>query len=134
MKKGFTLIELLAVIIILAILMVIAVPSVLNTLNTAKLNTFKTQAQSIWKAAEQKYIIDSMTGVQKSCYDLTNPLDLASISSTTSYKVTLGTDGKATSITVQDTAQKFKATGTTVDGITATSDDTLTSSTAALAC
>ena len=127
MKKGFTLIELLAVIIILAILMVVAVPNVLSTLNDAKKKTFVTQAQSIWKAAEQKFIIDSLTGAQKACYDLSNPLDLGSVSSSISYVVEVDEQtGKVTSIQVKDTTQNFYADGTTTNGITveATTDDT----------
>lgn len=130
MKKGFTLIELLAVIIILAILMVVAVPNVLSTLNDAKEKTFKTQAQSIWKAAEQKFIIDSLTGVQQECYDLSTPLDLGSVSDSISYVVEMDFQtGKVTSINVLDTTQNFKASGTTPDGLAVsveTSDAELT--------
>lgn len=117
MKKGFTLIELLAVIIILAILMVVAVPNILSSLNDAKLTTFTTQAQSIWKSAEQQYLKDSLAGTQQTCYS-TGQLDLSSISDNVSYFVTLDNEGQATSIQVLDSAQKFKAEGTTMDGIT----------------
>ena len=51
-KKGFTLIELLAVIAILAILVVIAVPNILQLFNNARKGTFVTQAQSIYKGAQ----------------------------------------------------------------------------------
>ena len=119
MKKGFTLIELLAVIIILAILMVIAVPNVLSTLNDAKQKTFVTQAQSIWKSAEQTFIVHSLTGEQKECYDLSNPLDLGSISNSISYVVRMNIQtGKVSSIKVRDTNQNFEAEGTTTNGIT----------------
>ena len=117
MKKGFTLIELLAVIIILAILMVVAVPNILSSLNDAKLTTFKTQAQSIWKSAEQQYLKDSLAGTQQTCYS-TGQLDLSSISDNVSYFVTLDNEGQATSIQVLDSVQKFKAEGTTIEGIT----------------
>ena len=119
MKKGFTLIELLAVIIILAILMVIAVPNVLSTLNDAKQKTFVTQAQSIWKSAEQTFIVHSLTGEQKECYDLSNPLDLGSISNSISYVVRMNIQtGKVSSIKVRDTNQNFEAEGVTTNGIT----------------
>ena len=119
MKKGFTLIELLAVIIILAILMVVAVPNVLSTLNDAKKKTFVTQAQSIWKSAEQTFIVHSLTGEQKECYDLSNPLDLGSISNSISYVVRMNVQtGKVESIKVRDTNQNFEAEGVTTNGIT----------------
>ena len=119
MKKGFTLIELLAVIIILAILMVVAVPNVLSTLNDAKEKTFITQAQSIWKSAEQTFIVHSLTGEQKECYDLSNPLDLGSISNSISYVVRMNVQtGKVESIKVRDTNQNFEAEGVTTNGIT----------------
>ena len=129
MKKGFTLIELLTVIIILAILMVIAVPNVLSTLNDAKKKTFVTQAQSIWKSAEQTFIVHSLTGEQKECYDLSNPLDLGSISNSISYVVRMNVQtGKVASIKVLDTTQNFLAEGVTTNGITVkieTSDEPL---------
>ena len=119
MKKGFTLIELLAVIIILAILMFVAVPNVLSTLNDAKQKTFVTQAQSIWKSAEQTFIVHSLTGEQKECYDLSNPLDLGSISNSISYVVRMNIQtGKVSSIKVLDTTQNFLAEGVTTNGIT----------------
>ena len=131
MKKGFTLIELLAVIIILAILMVVAVPNVLGTLNDAKKKTFVTQAQSIWKAAEQKFIVDSLTGSQSKCYDLSNPLDLGTVSDSISYVVEMDVQtGKVVSINVLDTTQNFKASGTTTNGITVSVE----SSNTALVC
>lgn len=55
-KKGFTLIELLAVIAILAILVVLAVPAILDIFNSSKKNAFITQAQTIYKAAEEQII------------------------------------------------------------------------------
>lgn len=55
-KKGFTLIELLAVIAILSILVVLSVPNVLELFSGSKKKTFITQAQSIFKAAEQEII------------------------------------------------------------------------------
>ena len=51
-KKGFTLVELLAVIAILAILVIMAVPNVLSLFTGAKVSTFISQAESLYKAAE----------------------------------------------------------------------------------
>ena len=55
-KQGFTLIELLAVVAILAILVVLAVPAILDIFTSSKKSTFLTQAQSIYKAAEEQVI------------------------------------------------------------------------------
>jgi len=107
MKKGFTLIELLAVIIILAILMIIAVPNILSTLATARQQAFVTQAQSIYKAAEQQYTISSMKNVYQNCYgDQANAkLDLGSISASVSYYVAFNSNGQITAIQIKDTGQ-----------------------------
>jgi type IV pilus assembly protein PilA len=113
MKKGFTLIELLAVIIILAILMIIAVPNILNTLATARKNAFVTQAQSIYKSAEQQFTINSMNNQYYTCFSNAgdHKLDLGSLSSTLQYKVTVNSvTGKVESIDVLDTGQGFRIT------------------------
>ena len=117
MKKGFTLIELLAVIIILAILMIIAVPNILSTLATARQESFLSQAKSIYKSAQQQFILDSMTGSGNSCYDASN-LDMGSMSSTLSFVVQMDEeDGSINNITVMDSGQKLKAFGTDINGI-----------------
>lgn len=90
-KKGFTLIELLAVIAIMAILVIIAVPTVLELFKEAKINTFKTQAQQIFKAAEQQYMSDSITGTAPTGYcqdgdETTGTLDLSG-SSLVQYEI-----------------------------------------------
>ena len=130
MKKGFTLIELLAVIIILAILMIIAVPNILSTLATARSSAFITQAESVYKAAEQQYIIDTMTGTASTCYDKNN-LNLGSISSTVSFAVQINSsNGTVSSITINDSGQQLKASGTTMNNIALTtySNETLSCS------
>ncbi len=76
-KKGFTLIELLAVIAILAILIVIAVPAVLDLFTSSKENAFVTQAQSLFKAAEQQIISNQIdptndTPLTQFCYVYTD--------------------------------------------------------------
>ena len=121
MKKGFTLIELLAVIIILAILMIIAVPNILSTLATARQQAFVTQAQSIYKAAEQQYTISSMKNEYHSCFGkgATNAeLDLGSISSSLNYYVAFNSNGQITAIQVYDSGQSLAislpASGTSV--------------------
>lgn len=56
-KKGFTLVELLAVIAILAILVIIALPNVLNLYNDAKKGSFQTEVQTIYKTAQQEFLL-----------------------------------------------------------------------------
>ena len=60
-KKGFTLVELLAVIAILAILVIIALPNVLELFETARKNSFRNEVNEVYKAAKQRYVIDSMS-------------------------------------------------------------------------
>ena len=57
MKRGFTLVELLAVIAILAILVIIALPNVLNLYNDAKKGSFQTEVQTIYKTAQQEFLL-----------------------------------------------------------------------------
>jgi len=117
-KKGFTLIELLAVIIILAILMIIAVPNILSTLATARSSAFINQAQSIYKSAEQQYVIDTMSGTASTCYDKSN-LNLGSVSSTISFTVQMNSSaGTVSSLTITDIGQQLTASGTTINNIT----------------
>lgn len=118
MKKGFTLIELLAVIIILAILMIIAVPSVLKTLNKARDEAFITQAQSIFRGANNQYLVDSMSGTQKTCYTLAD-IDMDDNANLSAIIRFDAKEGSISSIRVADKGQKRYATGTsTVNGIT----------------
>ena len=59
-KKGFTLVELLAVIAILAILVIIALPNILSMFRNAKKSSFETELKTIYKAAQQSWISDSI--------------------------------------------------------------------------
>jgi prepilin-type N-terminal cleavage/methylation domain-containing protein len=70
-KKGFTLVELLAVIAILALLIILALPNILRLYKNAQRDIFVNQVQSIYKAAEQKYITDQMSSSEPKvyCYD-----------------------------------------------------------------
>ena len=132
-KNGFTLIELLAVIIILAILMIIAVPNILSTLATARQQAFLTQAQSIYKAAQQQFTIKSMQNKYVTCFS-NNPtinstessagitvddkkLDLGSISSSVSYRVEVN-NSKIVFISVSDSGQQLSITVGTSGGST----------------
>lgn len=125
-KKGFTLIELLAVIAILAILVIIAVPTILQLFQEAKKNTFVTQAQSIFKAAENTFMKDQIIGGGGSvtyCYDgpttaNDNPLELTG-SSSVYYLVIFNSNGM-TEFKVKDSTWGINIiSNPTIDGITA---------------
>ena len=101
-KKGFTLVELLAVIAILAILMLIAIPNVINLYRNARKNTFKSDVQSIIRASEQQYVMNSMNNGNRTCFDsTTNPLEIEARDNLV-YVVRLSNKGKITSIEVVD--------------------------------
>lgn len=120
-KNGFTLIELLAVIAILAILVVIAVPTVLQLFQDAKKNTFVTQAQEIYKAAEQQYISDQIGGttVTSYCYDgtaHTTLLDLSGSQSIT-YEIIFTSDAISSFSIADDTWGVVLASTPAIDDI-----------------
>ncbi len=101
-KKGFTLVELLAVIAILAILVIIAIPNVINLYRNARKNTFKSDVQSIIRASEQAYVMNSMNNGNRTCFDsTTNPLDIEARENLV-YVVRLSNKGKITSIQIAD--------------------------------
>ena len=109
-KKGFTLVELLAVIAILAILVIMAVPNVINLFNNAKVSTFISQAESLYKSAEQQVVANQMKGITSGnfvfCYTSTedasgtNKLSLSGTDSLHYYIVYSG--GKITSFQAED--------------------------------
>lgn len=129
-KKGFTLIELLAVIAILAILVVIAVPAVLNLFNSSKKSSFVSQAQSIYKAAEQKLVTAQLNpGTVPTIYcfvpakfaGASNPEDSSSMvdlsKNNVAYKVTFDANfEKVTKIVVMD-AKNYISLEDTTNGI-----------------
>lgn len=116
-KKGFTLVELLAVIAILAILIVIMVPGVMSLFNKGKKNTFLTEAQSVYKVAEETYLLEVPTSAKTFCNiidtkhasDSTSigsgnaeKLSLGGIDTMVSYKVEINANGDVTSFVVTD--------------------------------
>lgn len=106
-KKGFTLIELLAVIAILSILIVVAFPGVISLYNSAKQNTFKTQAQSIWRSIEQQIIKNTLEGNSYTCYsggsglEPSNPTGSFELTGNVRYKATVSASGTITSLAIQ---------------------------------
>ena len=74
-KKGFTLVELLAVIVILAVIILIAVNAVLPQMRKARRNSFADEVINFAKAAETKYVADSLSatgtnGNAEVCYNI----------------------------------------------------------------
>ena len=61
-KKGFTLIEVLAVVAILAILIIVVVPNVTGAFGKAKDKNFVSEAQAVYKAAKNQYVLDNANG------------------------------------------------------------------------
>ena len=114
-KKGFTLVELLAVIAILAILMVIAIPGVLTLFNNAKDNAFRTELQSIVKAAKQQWMADNITSAGVKSYgnnggDTCITLEIDKGDSF-QYFVSVDKDGNVTTLEVTDGTNYYTTTG-----------------------
>lgn len=59
-KDGFTLIELLAVIAIFGVLVIFLVPKVINTLSDSKKKSFIVEVKTIYKAAENAILLNSI--------------------------------------------------------------------------
>ena len=117
-KKGFTLVELLAVIAILAILVVMAVPNVINLFNGAKVSTFISQAESLYKSAEQQVVANQMRTTSSSSYvfcsqDSTKKLNLSG-SESIHYYVRFDGSGKMTDFYLEDGSYAAYITGTDI--------------------
>ncbi len=114
-KKGFTLIELLAVIAILGVLAIVAVPSIVNLFNTAKQNTFMSQAKNIFQAATDKYMADQLgttaVGARTYCHGSGGngayTLDISG-NQGVYYKVAFDASGNITSFQVKDDKYGFE--------------------------
>ena len=117
-KKGFTLVELLAVIAILAILVVMAVPNVINLFNGAKVSTFISQAESLYKTAEQQVVANQMrvtaSSTNEFCSsDATKKLNLSG-SESIHYYVKFDGTGKVTEFDVEDGSYVIRITGSDI--------------------
>ena len=127
-KKGFTLVELLAVIAILAILVVMAVPNVLSMFNGAKSSAFASQAESLYKAAQEQVISKQLTGASSSAYTFcsataANNLNI-NASSNLHYYIKYS-NGNITDFYVEDGSFAIKLTGTVqLESIPVVSGDT----------
>ncbi len=116
-KKGFTLVELLAVIAILAILVIIALPNVMGMFRTAKKNSFTTELKDVFKAAEQQWMLDSMTSTGEKTYARVNgtacgsALDLSGRTEL-DYMIKVSKNGKITEYHATDGTYQYSYTGT----------------------
>ena len=67
-KKGFTLIELIAVIALLAVILLLIVPNVINILDEGRKDAFVNQVQSIMRATENQYGLDTVLKMDSYVY------------------------------------------------------------------
>ena len=67
-KKGFTLVELLAVIAILGFLVLVIVPNVIDVFKGSKKNNFLSEAQAVYKSANNTYVLDRARGTLEITY------------------------------------------------------------------
>ena len=67
-KNGFTLVELLAVIAILGMLALIALPNIVDKFNSSKDTNFVSEAEAVYKAANNQYVLDQAQGRTGLCY------------------------------------------------------------------
>ncbi len=110
MKKGFTLVELLAVIAILAILIILALPNVLGLFMSSKESTFITEAQNVYKVAEEERLIDSMNGSGEVSYSSRGSNPLTNLNkSDLGYYVKFDSNGKITHFIVYNVAYQVIA-------------------------
>ena len=102
-RNGFTLVELLAVIAILAILVIIALPNVIKMYNNARKQAFLTEARTVYKEVEKKYIRDSINGsTTRNVNSKDNKLDLTG--NKIDYDINLGGNGKITDFKAYDSS------------------------------
>ncbi len=99
-KKGFTLVELLAVIAILAILVIIALPNVIKMYNSAKKNTFLTEAKTVYSEVTRKYISESMKGNKLSSVNFDDDTKLNMTGEELKYCIDLNSDGTIKNIKI----------------------------------
>ncbi len=118
-KKAFTLVELLAVIAILAILVIIAIPNIVKLFNNAKVSTFKTEVQSIFKQAEVDFMMDHFGDAGPRYYcsgsrsgkNGTSKEECKNIKMTTNkdYYLELDSNGRVTCIGVKDNSYVYSS-------------------------
>ncbi len=131
-KKGFTLIELLAVIIILSVLMLIAVPGILRLMDNSRENAFVTQAQMVYRAATEQFVLDSTDNLTNDgityCKDVNNTtegvskLELSG-SDNVYYKIKIDAQGKVLSYHVSNGIYSVKSEGSSNMDISSIDND-----------
>ena len=110
-EKGFTLVELLAVIAILAILVIIALPNVINMYTRARYGAFESEAKSLYKSAQQKFMANQLDASKASVRTFatggSDELDLQGGSS--NYCIRLDDEGKVVSYKVSNGSYSFSS-------------------------
>ncbi len=115
-KRGFTLVELLAVIAILAILAIVILPNVIESFNKSKDSNFLAEAEAVYKAATNQYVLDRVKGEYYISYSYNvmdspdRPLDISKRDGF-SYKVTINSDGEVEYFFVKDADHRIELTG-----------------------
>ncbi len=99
-KRGFTLVELLAVIAILAILVIMALPAVLNMFTKARIDTFENEVRTIYRTAEQQYLLNQ--GEIKCFESAGNGNHLDMTGNEINYYILFSDSGKVTRLQADD--------------------------------
>ena len=109
MKKGFTLVELLAVIAVLAILIILALPNVLGLFMSSKESAFVTEVQSVYKTAQEEFLIDNMTSSGSIEYSSRGNKLINLSKSTLGYYIRFNSEGEVLHLMVYNTAYQIVA-------------------------
>ena len=67
-NRGFTLVELYTVISILSILVIISIPNVIELFRQSEQNSFENELKTIYREANQEWILDSMFESSEAVY------------------------------------------------------------------
>jgi len=120
-KEGFTLVELLAVIAILALLVIILLPNVIDLFTNAQKNTFQTEVQQVYRAAQQRFLLDGHGEKTYYRYDGTNKctddygeLDLQGNTSI-DYYIKLNSNGGVVDLIVANEGYAFSHEGSVIN-------------------
>ena len=114
-KEGFTLVELLAVIAILAILIILALPNILDIFNNSQKNSFKIEVQTIYRTAQQEFLINGGSSVSfyrsngTACTTQGNPIESLALEGNTEldYFINIDSNGDITALYAKNDGYSF---------------------------